>query len=43
LLNATYLGEYYLPTISCEAMYDNGISARKAGRWVKVVQPGKGK
>ena len=43
LLNATYLGEYYLPTISCEAMYDNSISARKAGRWVKVAVPGKDK
>ena len=43
LLNASYLGEYYLPTVSCEAMYDNKISARKAGRWVKVVEPGKGK
>ncbi len=43
LLNATYLGEYYLPTVSCEAMYDNSISARKAGRWVKVAVPGKGK
>jgi uncharacterized protein YfaS (alpha-2-macroglobulin family) len=43
LLNATYLGEFYMPTIVCEAMYDNKISARKAGRWVKVVEPGKGK
>ena len=40
LLNATYLGEYYLPTVSCEAMYDNEINARKAGKWVKVVKPG---
>jgi hypothetical protein len=32
-----------MPTIVCEAMYDNKISARKAGRWVKVVEPGKGK
>ena len=40
LLNATYLGKYYLPTISCEAMYDNDISARKAGKWVNVVKFG---
>ncbi len=43
LLNASYLGEYYLPTISCEAMYDNDISSRKAGKWVKVVKPGNSK
>ena len=36
-LNASYLGRYYLPTVSCEAMYDNTISAREPGRWVDVV------
>ncbi len=36
-LNATYEGRYYLPTISCEAMYDNTISARQPGGWVNVV------
>ncbi|MEN8124718.1 MAG: MG2 domain-containing protein [Bacteroidota bacterium] len=40
LLNAAYLGKYYLPTVNCEAMYDNEINARKAGLWVKVVEPG---
>ncbi|MBI1287328.1 MAG: hypothetical protein GC178_07080 [Flavobacteriales bacterium] len=40
LLNATYLGEFYLPTVSCEAMYDNEIHAHKAGKWVKVVEAG---
>ena len=34
LLNATYLGDFYLPTVACEAMYDNEISAYKAGKWV---------
>ncbi|GAF04428.1 hypothetical protein JCM21142_83132 [Saccharicrinis fermentans DSM 9555 = JCM 21142] len=38
LLNATYQGRYYLPSVSCEAMYNNQISARKAGRWVEVVK-----
>ncbi len=38
LLNATYAGEYYLPTIYCEAMYDHSINARKPGQWVKVVK-----
>ncbi len=36
-LNATYLGKYYLPTIESEAMYDEAISARTPGKWVKVV------
>lgn len=40
LLNAAYLGEFYLPAQSCEAMYDGQINARKAGKWVKVVKPG---
>lgn len=37
LLNASYLGRFYLPTILCEAMYDNTIYARTAGKWVEVV------
>ena len=36
-LNAAYQGRYYLPTVSCEAMYDNSISARRPGMWVEVV------
>jgi len=36
LLNAAYRGKYYLPAVSVEAMYDNTIYARKAGRWVEV-------
>ena len=39
-LNASYLGKFYLPTISTEAMYDNSINARVAGRWVEVVKQG---
>ena len=41
LLNASYLGRFYLPAISCEAMYDNSIYARTPGKWVEVVIPGK--
>ncbi len=41
LLNASYLGKYYLPTVYCQAMYNNDIYARKAGKWVKVTEPGK--
>ena len=36
-LNAAYEGRYYLPTVSCEAMYDNTISARQPGQWVEVI------
>ncbi|MFT5647906.1 MAG: hypothetical protein ACI976_002601, partial [Aureispira sp.] len=36
LLNASYLGRYYLPALSVEAMYDKSIQARKRGQWVEV-------
>jgi alpha-2-macroglobulin len=39
-LNAAYLGKYYLPGISTEAMYDASINAMEKGRWVEVVQSG---
>jgi hypothetical protein len=41
MLNPSYLGKFYLPTVSCEAMYDNTINARIAGNWVEVVNNGK--
>jgi uncharacterized protein YfaS (alpha-2-macroglobulin family) len=37
-LTASYVGEYYLPGVSCETMYDAGIYARKKGRSVTVVK-----
>jgi uncharacterized protein YfaS (alpha-2-macroglobulin family) len=37
LLNASYLGKFYMPGVSCEAMYNGRISARTAGMWVEVV------
>ncbi len=40
VLNAAYIGKFYLPTIYCEAMYDNTINSRKPGKWVNVVKPG---
>jgi uncharacterized protein YfaS (alpha-2-macroglobulin family) len=40
MLNAAYRGRFYLPAVSCEAMYDNSIYAREAGMWVEVVKPG---
>lgn len=36
-LNAAYPGRYYLPTVSCSAMYDAGIQARQPGQWVEVI------
>jgi uncharacterized protein YfaS (alpha-2-macroglobulin family) len=38
LLNASYLGRFYLPTVYAEAMYDQTISARVPGHWVEVVR-----
>lgn len=38
LLNASYLGKYYLPGLQCEAMYDNEFLARTKGQWVEVVK-----
>ncbi|WP_029489598.1 Ig-like domain-containing alpha-2-macroglobulin family protein [Aquimarina agarivorans] len=37
-LNASYLGDYYLPGIQAEAMYDNDFMVRTKGEWIKVVQ-----
>ncbi len=37
LLNASYSGRYYMPSVQCEAMYDNNIKARKKGMWVEVT------
>ncbi|MBL7857188.1 MAG: hypothetical protein JNM57_05825 [Cyclobacteriaceae bacterium] len=38
LMTATYAGNYYLPAVSCEAMYDRSIYARKKGQVVEVVK-----
>ena len=38
LLNASYLGLYYLPGVQAEAMYDNDYAVRTKGRWIEVVQ-----
>ena len=38
ILTATYSGTYYLPAVSCEAMYDNSIYAREKGQEVSVVK-----
>ncbi|MEI6822242.1 MAG: MG2 domain-containing protein [Bacteroidota bacterium] len=41
MLNSSYLGKFYLPTVYCEAMYDNTVNARIAGTWVEVVASAK--
>lgn len=38
LLTASYAGSYYLPAVSCEAMYDNSVYARKKGKVVDVLK-----
>ena len=38
LLNASYIGKYYLSAVQCEAMYNNNISATQDGKWVQVVK-----
>lgn len=35
-LTANYGGRFYLPAVSCEAMYDNEITAQEPGQWVEV-------
>lgn len=37
-LNAAYAGKYFLPAISCEAMYNHSINAVQKGKWVEVVK-----
>lgn len=43
LLNASYMGKFYLPMTYAEVMYDGTINARKKGAWVEVVKPGEAK
>ncbi|MDX1773089.1 MAG: MG2 domain-containing protein [Oceanihabitans sediminis] len=38
MLNAAYLGTYYLPGVQAEAMYDNDFLVRNKGRWIEVVK-----
>ena len=40
VLNAAYIGRYYLPSVAVEAMYDATKQARTKGRWVEVAGPG---
>ncbi|MCB0487816.1 MAG: hypothetical protein KDC99_05040 [Cyclobacteriaceae bacterium] len=38
MLTASYAGSYYLPAVSCEAMYDRSVYTRKKGKEVQVVK-----
>jgi uncharacterized protein YfaS (alpha-2-macroglobulin family) len=38
LLNAAYLGNYYLPGVQVEAMYDTDYLVRTKGHWITVVK-----
>ncbi|MNX78441.1 hypothetical protein D3C86_1100320 [compost metagenome] len=38
LLNASYIGRYYLSAVQCEAMYNNSINATEGGKWVQVIK-----
>lgn len=38
MCNASYFGDYYLPGAYIEAMYDNRIHAKSAGKWVQIVK-----
>lgn len=38
LLQAAYLGKFYMPSVYCQAMYDNTIRAQSEGKWVDVVR-----
>jgi uncharacterized protein YfaS (alpha-2-macroglobulin family) len=39
-LHASYLGRFYLPMVTVEAMYDATLNARAKGQWVAVGAPG---
>ncbi len=38
LLNASYLGKYYLFGVQAEAMYDDDFMTRTKGKWIEVVK-----
>jgi hypothetical protein len=40
-LHAAYLGRYYRPMVTVEAMYDATLAARVKGQWVEVFEPGR--
>lgn len=43
VLHASYAGRFWLPAVSCAAMYDHNIQALEPGLWVEVLAPGENK
>jgi uncharacterized protein YfaS (alpha-2-macroglobulin family) len=37
-LTASFSGTFYLPGVSCEAMYDHSVSAKEKGQVVEVLK-----
>ena len=37
-LNASYRGDFYMPAVTVEAMYDNSIASNTKGQWVKIIE-----
>jgi len=40
MVNAAYLGRFYLPMVDAQTMYDGALNGRVPGRWVEVVRSG---
>jgi hypothetical protein len=38
VLTASYAGSFYLPGVSCEAMYDHSITSKQKGQMIEVVK-----
>ena len=38
LLNATFVGKYYMPAIFCAPMYDESVQSLKPGQWIEVIR-----
>lgn len=38
LLHASFVGDFYLPSVYCSEMYDNTINASTVGEWIQVVK-----
>jgi uncharacterized protein YfaS (alpha-2-macroglobulin family) len=39
VVHAAFPGEFYLPPVTCEAMYNHAVRARVAGQKTRVVRP----
>ena len=39
VVHAAFAGTFYLPPLSCEAMYNHRIKAREPGKMTQIVRP----